>query len=337
MKKFTIVGLIAAAILAGAGLLFCGISALNGGYDAAKAVFDGDGISHGRWHINKDGIYFDEPDSWNDDDDDWDDDDWDDSEDLDDTENLDDTEDLDDTDAVSRVNTFPVSEIENLDMQIGAARIRIEEGDDSDNVVVTLKRGREKYYQAGMKDGTLEISYGKNLKGVNWGDNHAIITVQVPAGMKVDDIDMSIGACEAKILTDTISCNNLSVDVGAGTLETDGFTVAEEMELEIGAGEMILNGGTYGSADITCGVGNFEMKGSVAQDLTAECGMGNMEIHLIGNEEDYNYTLSCSMGNLKVGDTSYNAISEDKTIENDGAKGDIDLSCGMGNLELDFE
>lgn len=111
-----------------------------------------------------------------------------------------------------------------------------------------------------------------------------------------------------KILTDTISCNNLSVDVGAGTLETDGFTVAEEMELEIGAGEMILNGGTYGSADITCGVGNFEMKGSVAQDLTAECGMGNMEIHLIGNEEDYNYTLSCSMGNLKVGDTSYNAI-----------------------------
>ena len=74
MKKFTIVGLIVAAILAGAGLLFCGISALNGGYGAAKAVFEGEGISHGRWHINKDGIYFDEPDSWNDDDDDWDDD-----------------------------------------------------------------------------------------------------------------------------------------------------------------------------------------------------------------------------------------------------------------------
>lgn len=348
MKKFTVIGLIVAAIMAGAGLLFCGISSMTGGYQASRELMKDGHIVHGKWHIGPGGIWYgdDENDDW----DDWDDDDWDDVANAADAESAADAENAADAEsaetkegtmtqntAVGEAELFPVSEIRNIEFVMGAVELVVKENEDSENISVQLLRGKERYYKTGLKDGVLRVSYGENVRGLTVNNKHAVVRILIPAGCTFDDVDIEIGAGTAKIEMSDIACRELDIEVGAGILETDGFTVTDEMDIYIGAGEVIIGGGEYQNADIECGVGNFEMKGTVNHDLSAECGMGNMEIRLNGSEEEYNYTMECSMGNLAVNGKSYAGFAGEQNMSYPGAKGTIDLSCSMGNLELYFE
>ena len=79
MKKFTKITLIIAAILAGIGIVFCGIAtAMSGGFAAMHQNFSQE-ITFGNWHIGRDGVYYSDADFIggryiDDTEDDWDDD-----------------------------------------------------------------------------------------------------------------------------------------------------------------------------------------------------------------------------------------------------------------------
>ena len=45
-----------------------------------------------------------------------------------------------------------------------------------------------------------------------------------------------------------------------------------------------------------CGIGSFDLDDIVAENLKAHCGMGDGTITMLGNEEDYNYKMSCGNG-----------------------------------------
>lgn len=344
MKKFTVIGLIVAAVLAGAGLLLCGISSMTGGYQTAKEIIDEEGIVRGNWHITRNGIWYGS--SY--------DDEWDELDELDELDGLDELDDLDELDgldeldeldtleditvnkAVKEEELFPVSEIRELEFDLGAAEIVIKENADTENISVQLLRGKEKYYNTRLKDGELLVEYGKNQRNFQLNGNHAIVRILIPAGTSFDDIDMNVGACSAKFDVSDITCRDLNIAVGAGTMKVNGFTVTEEMDVEVGAGELIIEGGEYTDVDMECGVGNIEMKGTLNRNLTAECGMGNVSILLNGKEEDYNYTMECSMGNLEMNGNTYSGFGGKESVTNPGAKGTIDLECSMGNLDLNF-
>lgn len=232
---------------------------------------------------------------------------------------------------------FPVSEIRDVELMMGAVELVVEENADSENISVQLVRGKERYYKTGLKDGVLRVSYGENMRGFGINNKHAIVKIRIPSGIALEDFDIEIGAGRADFRMSDITCRELDMEVGAGVLRTEGFTVTDEMDIYIGAGEVIIGGGEYQNADVECGVGNFEMKGTVNRDLSAECGMGNMNIRLSGKEEEYNYTLNCNMGNLAVNGNSYAGFAGEKDVNHPGAKGTIELSCSMGNLEIYFE
>ena len=44
---------------------------------------------------------------------------------------------------------------------------------------------------------------------------------------------------------------------------------------------------------------NLDFAGEVKGDLDANCNVGNMELKLTGEEQDYNYSLSCGVGSIK--------------------------------------
>lgn len=336
MKKFSKICLIIVGILLGIGILLCGISSWMGaGMSTIRLMANEGELDRGKWHINSDGIYYDG---------DYEDDyDWDDMEENTDEEagDIENTKKSDASDDVM-VSKYAVSDIKKMDMDIGAAALVITTGTDADHVIVTMENGDRRDFEAEMDGNTLEIAYGNEHMTfwlVRQSSNHkdAKIIIEIPAGMKLEKVNMDIGAADVTVDATDVTCGELCMDVGAASIKMNALDVTELLDVSVGAGSVEMKGGTYQNANIECGVGNFEMSGTVDGNLTAECGMGNTIIKLNGNEDDYNYVLSCGMGSLTVNHTKYADIAGEYEIENDGAVGTIDLECGMGNLELEIQ
>lgn len=72
------------------------------------------------------------------------------------------------------------------------------------------------------------------------------------------------------------------------------------------------------------------------QKLNADCGAGEIDMVVTGKEKDYNYDLSCGMGEINLEDSEYSGIGIEKNISNEGARKDMVLECGMGEIDVEF-
>lgn len=329
MKKFTKVSLIIVAVLAGLGILLCGIASLMGAgagtiYGMAKA---GE-LDYGSWHIGPYGIYTGE------DEDDW----------FDEEEHgvmgessekgKNETKDGESIE-VTNSQSFAVSDIKNLNVNVDVATLYIEENSDTEHISVELNRGGQKYYSCSLDGDTLNIVY--DIKKYIVNNKGAKITVKIPQGVHFEDVVLKNGAAELIMELPGISCDTMTADMGAGNLVAERIEVKRKMDISIGAGSVEIEDGSYGELKLKCGMGNIELGGKLKGNMVAECGMGNIDLDLQGSETDYNYELSCGMGELEINDTSYSNIGGNKSITNVDTIGTITLECGMGNIDLDIE
>ncbi len=341
MKKFTKIMLIIVAVLVVLGLLFCGVAAgLGAGRTEVIQEIEKEGeLACGNWHIGKYGIYYGESDaSYVDDDDDVDDDDMDDDDDDMDDDDDDMDDDMSDFESLATIGSgeAALSEVKNIKMNIDAAEVKIVTAEDSDKITVELKKGNENYLTCKMEDATFSINYNEKKK-VGVGYKGAKILVYVPEQAVFSDVTMKVGAAAVEMDVADLTCENLTLDVGAGNFEADGFTVNQTLNASIGAGNLEIADGTYQNVEMNCGVGNLEFAGTVNGNLTGECGMGNVTLDLSGTETDYDYKLACGMGQIAINGTTYSAISGNKTITNENIIGTIDLDCGMGQITCDIQ
>ena len=59
-------------------------------------------------------------------------------------------------------------------------------------------------------------------------------------------------------------------------------------------------------------------------------------MELAGKESDYDYELSCGIGEIDLGDEEYSGLGIERTIENKGSLGKVILNCGMGEIDVTF-
>lgn len=320
MKKFTKIGLIIAAVMFGAGILFCGIASMMGaGYSAMRHMARNGGFDAGNWHISDQGIYY------RDDDADWEEyDTWDDIEEETTVEN-------------SRYQTYAHSSVRNIELDVDAAEIYVKTATDADMIGVSLEYGREQYYECELDGDTLLVRYVRNHHEELEGNYAARLVIAVPEGTSFETVDLNIGAAKMIFEDLVFSCENLNVNVGAGRLEAENFKVTGQSKIDIGAGEVVMDDCSFQDIAIDCAMGNVEMDGVLKGSLNGNCAMGNMSIDLAGNREDYNYNLSCNMGSLEVNGKQYSGLGGEYNETNSDAVGTITLECDMGNVELDIE
>ena len=129
-----------------------------------------------------------------------------------------------------------------------------------------------------------------------------------------------------------------SVDVAAGTVNLDDDFYAKKLEVSVAAGEFSNDGAvTAEKADISVGTGNVDLDNLNVQNLEADCGIGNIDLDINGKESDYDYEISCSAGEIDIGDSSYSGIGHEKKISNPGSSGKMTFDCGVGNITVDYE
>ena len=131
---------------------------------------------------------------------------------------------------------------------------------------------------------------------------------------------------------DTVS---LGVDMGTIDLECD--LKVQELSVEVGAGEFSGYGNIPAAyCDLQVGAGTIDIDQLDIQKLNADCGAGEIDMVVTGKEKDYNYDLSCGMGEIDLEDSEYSGIGIEKNISNEGARKDMVLECGMGEIDVEF-
>lgn len=129
--------------------------------------------------------------------------------------------------------------------------------------------------------------------------------------------------------------NLVNVDTARVTLEVPAGVVFDEVEMDVGVGNLQAEALVCRELDISCGVGNVAIDGYVTGECDIECGVGEVVMNLGNRQKDFNYRISCGIGNVVLGEDSYSGISSDRKIDN-GAGNTMEIECGMGSVILSF-
>lgn len=318
MKKFVKGSLITAGILAALGCIFCLISGLAGGrrslvyfvendeYIEDKLEKVGDTLSDihiGNWRLV------------------WRDHEFAVSDDRDETVAREVAED-----------TVPIEGIKNLELELGAGEFIIRKKEASDGVINIYVEGVGKCDNY-VKNGTLHVEGFKGLQVIGNAGSENKITLEIPADMVLDEIDVEIGAGIMEI--SDFNVKEFDAEIGAGELTLENIE-AKEFSAEIGAGRLSAENVSAQNAEVTVSMGECIYNGTISKNLEAECDMGNMKFQLSGKEEEHNYEIECAAGNIEVGSLSFTALAAEKRINN-GVKSTYEISCSMGDITVRFE
>lgn len=237
-------------------------------------------------------------DHW-DEDDDWD-DDWDD-------------DDWDEKQAVPSGDsgTYEFDSISSMDIELNYDELILRESEDR-KITVTVDGDEADRVRVSTEGSELQIENKDDYR-----PEERTVTITYPAGTEFTEVSIDIDKGTAA-LEDDLKAGEFSVSVGAGTLENYGIVTA-------------------GQTDIEVGVGTLELADLDADYIEAECGVGMMSLDVAGRKEDYNYRISCGVGSVLLGEDEFTGLGSTKKVDNNGASRKMQLECGMGTLEVDFE
>ena len=240
------------------------------------------------------------------------------------------TEYSEDSDTPETTNelTETAADIRELELTLRSCELQVLSSED-DQIRVEIENGMEKYFNVLRKDGKLTIH---DKRKTNSKLKAARIKVQIPSDYLFDEVDMVLGAGNIKL--ERLAAKKIDIEGGAGKIEAQTLIAEKELDAEIGAGDFYIKEATLGETNIECGVGRFEIGSCVLNgDADISGGVGDVEIGIAGEKEDFNYELSCGMGELDVFGDSYTSLGRDKEVDN-GAPHTISLECGVGKVKV---
>lgn len=181
------------------------------------------------------------------------------------------------------------SEIESLDLEIGAA----------DCTIIPSDTGEWRVSGNKLPDGFQCVQQGDKLvincnsSFINFfgvGTSNAELTIEIPDSQLLKEV---------------------RIDMGVGDLSGDaGMIRCEKM-------------------DIDSGVGDCELWADVTETITIDGGIGDISLKLYGEEEDFNYDIDCGIGSIDIGEKRYDSLgAEAKTDHGAEKKVKIDSGIG---------
>ncbi len=222
------------------------------------------------------------------------------------------------------------SSVTELDIDMGGCLLEIKDSGDSSYYIEYEGKGKLQAYEEE------NVLYVKSLLhevilGTSQSEEHVIL--YVPKEVSLNVITMDLGAGQMNL--SRLGADTVSVSVGAGNIVWEQLE-AKEIVLEIGAGQMLAKEAALGDVEISMGAGNCEIQGQITGDVEVNCAAGQVTFDLLGTESDFNYEISCVVGNVKIGREKYSGLAETKEINNSASK-EMEISCAAGNIEVQFE
>ena len=224
-----------------------------------------------------------------------------------------------------------------LTVEIGGVSLKIMEAEEE---TARIRGTGIRKAQAYVEDGTLYVRAESGKKRVKWlfgggresTETEGEITLYLPEGFSAEAASLTLGTGELAV--DALQTDHLYCNAGMGSLEVRKLR-AQAAEVYLGMGEVSLYDAEVSDLTADIGMGAMYMEGAVSEDLTASCGMGSLVMELAGNEADYDYDVSASMGSVRIGDRECAGMSAHWASDGRAA-GNFDLDVSMGSVEIYF-
>lgn len=201
----------------------------------------------------------------------------------------------------SSESTSPSEQIfDNLVLNIDRGTMYIRSGD---SFSFTRHDSKEVDYE--IKDNTLYINQHQ--------DGETVLTL--PRDVSYTALQLTVG--EGHVYAEnTLSLQTLELNVTRGEVNLSSVSVAENSLLDVSQGSAFVSG-------------------DLGTSTTANSHEGHLSIEVPNAQNDYNFELQLTTGNIHLGNENYNGRSFSKSIDN-GAERSMILDCSRGDLSVEF-
>lgn len=110
------------------------------------------------------------------------------------------------------------------------------------------------------------------------------------------------------------------------------FTL-DKLDVELGAGECTVKNISAKNSEFDNGAGELTCSGFYSEKCKVDSGVGEVSMSFTGSTDDYSVILDKGLGGASVNGESY---SKDRH-KNSSAPNTIDVDCGIGDIEINFE
>ena len=213
---------------------------------------------------------------------------------------------------------FKKSEVKNLSMDFGAAEVALIEGDKFSIETRGLPEECLNCYL--NKEGSLVVSNTHRFNLNFWSHNRRSrivprILVTIPANASVGKLRIAVGAGKLVSKKLSLKCNSGNINVDAGNL--------------------VLEGIYGGKIDMRCGMGNLEFTGSVTGSVNLDCGMGNVKLELKGDAKNYSYDAKVGLGDFRFNGEKKSGVCQ--IYNNQKLENHLSVNCGMGSVNIEIK
>ncbi|MBE5872140.1 MAG: DUF4097 domain-containing protein [Lachnospiraceae bacterium] len=215
-------------------------------------------------------------------------------------------------------------DIGKLDIDCGAAELLIKESEDDSVYLATNSYVKVKYR---VEDDDLYIK----CKGKTGTDIHGKVELYLPKEVTAERIKIDLGAGTVKNET-ALHAEELFLEIGAGDASLSDVTV-QTTEAHVGAGKLRFDKFVTEELKTDVAMGEFSFDGRIDQEAAVDVAMGNAEIQLSDSSDEYSCEVSVGAGEVTVGGQKMAGAYDGEF--GDGDK-ELNLDCSMGRIKVTF-
>lgn len=142
---------------------------------------------------------------------------------------------------------------------------------------------------------------------------------------------IEIDSGAGEVILENLSTDALIVNAGVGKII--GWNIlARSVKASGGVGDIKFTDVNFKDVEFDSGVGNIKLEGIITGDSEFDCGIGSVEIDIKANREDYNLDIDSGVGDIKV---NGGKISSDYK-DNYRSDHSISVNGGIGSVEINF-
>ncbi len=223
-------------------------------------------------------------------------------------------------------------QIESLDIDNASGELKIVPGE---TFKVEATKVSEDFEARVSEDGKLSISEDKkgfHFLWFNFNGFHSLNS-KITVYIPTDFIaeEAKIDIGAGNVSIEGLKAGYLYINAGAGNINGDVLT-AKDVKIDGGVGNLDLDQVDFADADIDCGVGNLNIEGKLLGKTRIDCGVGEVELNLNGNTKDYGFDVDSGIGSVRLNGEKLTKSEQ----YNRGANNIIKVDGGIGNVRINI-
>ncbi len=164
------------------------------------------------------------------------------------------------------------------------------------------------------------------------GQQKARVIVTIPHDIILGTVKLCVNS--GNIQLNSLYTQNLIAQVGAGQIKVNDCMVLNSLQAQIGVGCMEAKQLHAENSIIECGIGNVDIKGNVEGTMKINNSVGRTCLKIGSLLDGRTHNTHCNVGAIEIGNIGFTGIGVDALHSGSDNNENIDVSCGIGKIEI---